>query len=113
MYQYLPITSVVCLSVGQECKLCENGPTESNVVWGVNSRTKEPCIMWRPNPPREGTQTWAHPDLPTVDILNHIFKQAGAMSPWLAVYCSNLLSVYIPTLLKHVNIISTYIAAAQ
>jgi len=69
--------------------------------------------MWRPNPPLEGTQTWAHPDLPTVDILNHIFKQAGAMSPWLAVYCSNLLSVYIPTLLKHVNIISTYIAAAQ
>ena len=58
----------------------KNGQTGRDVVWGVDSGQKEPCIGCGPDPSTErGTllggrgHSWTYPDLPQ-SIFNTFFK---------------------------------------
>jgi len=45
---------LVSLSVSHNREPCKNGWTDRDVMWGLDlGESKEPCIRWGPDPPRE------------------------------------------------------------
>jgi len=80
-------TDGVAWSVGQSVchdrKLCKNGLTDRHAVWDVDlGGTKEPCIRWSPDLPREWAIMRAKRDRPrtcAVDKLKATQQEAASV----------------------------------
>jgi len=86
----------VCLDHG--CELCQNGWTDWDAVWVVNTQgdmPQETHIMWVLDPHRKGhfwKVTLGHAHTCLRSIFSNVFTRGQQQRGlWLPVYCSNLL----------------------